>query len=202
MDKDLASRDKLLEVATPLFAMKGFAAVSIREIAAAAGMNSALISYHFGGKTGLYTAVLEKEFTRVRIMIDELKMRSMSPRGRLKAYAERLGKLHSHSPYLLRLVTSELTTPTECFETVIKKTIADVAGFLMGVIDEGMEKGEFRRDVDAGNVAHALAGMINFYFISTPIVRGFMPDSDSRTENYIKQALAIFMEGLANRQTE
>lgn len=199
MEKDLASRDKLIEVAVPLFAIKGYAAVSIREIAAAAGINSALISYHFGGKSGLYTAVLEKEFTRVRIMIDELKQSGMGPRECLRIYAERLGRLHSTSPYLLRLVTSELTTPTACFETVIKKRVSAIAEFLMGVIEEGMKIGEFRRDLDAGNIARALAGMINFYFISTPIVRGFMPDSENRTESYITQALAIFMEGLEQR---
>lgn len=203
MDKDLAPRDKLLEVATPLFAIKGFAAVSIREIAAKAEMNSALISYHFGGKAGLYNAVVDREFIKIRAMIEDLKTSNMSARACLAAYAQRLGKLHSQSPYLLRLVTaeliSELTKPSECFETVIKKSIAAVAQFLIGVINAGIEKGEFRQDVDAVNVAHALAGMINFYFISTPIAKGFMPDGEGRTEKYINQALAIFLDGLEKR---
>ena len=52
------AREKLLVAGTELFAKKGFAGVSIRELAIAAGVNSALISYHFGGKEGLYEAVI------------------------------------------------------------------------------------------------------------------------------------------------
>ena len=44
------AKDKLLAAGTELFAKKGFAGVSIRELAEAAGVNSALISYHFGGR--------------------------------------------------------------------------------------------------------------------------------------------------------
>ena len=57
-----ALRDKLLAAATPLFAAKGFSGTNVREIAGAAGVNVSLISYHFGGKEGLYSAVLSEQF--------------------------------------------------------------------------------------------------------------------------------------------
>lgn len=47
---NLNSADKILEAATKLFAMDSFAAVSIKQISVASGVNSALISYYFGGK--------------------------------------------------------------------------------------------------------------------------------------------------------
>ena len=52
-----ASRRRLLRAALPLFAAKGFAKTSTREVAAAAGVNLAAISYYFGDKAGLYRAV-------------------------------------------------------------------------------------------------------------------------------------------------
>jgi len=51
------TREKLMIAAEPLFAEKGVEAVSIRDIASAAGVNSALIAYHFGGKDELFIAV-------------------------------------------------------------------------------------------------------------------------------------------------
>lgn len=44
------SAAKILKAAIDLFASDNFNAVSIKEIAIASGVNSALISYYFGGK--------------------------------------------------------------------------------------------------------------------------------------------------------
>jgi AcrR family transcriptional regulator len=54
---DLSSRDKLIKSAEALFASKGFRDVSVREIAAHAGVNSALVGYYFRGKQALFNEV-------------------------------------------------------------------------------------------------------------------------------------------------
>ncbi len=54
---DLGSREKLLKSAEALFAAKGFREVSVREIAAHAGVNSALVGYYFRGKLALFNEV-------------------------------------------------------------------------------------------------------------------------------------------------
>jgi AcrR family transcriptional regulator len=51
------SRERLLQAALALFADRGFASTSTREIAEAAGTNVAAIAYYFGDKAGLYRAV-------------------------------------------------------------------------------------------------------------------------------------------------
>lgn len=53
------ARNRLLDAALTLFADKGFAKTSTREIALAAQANIASISYYFGDKDGLYRAVFE-----------------------------------------------------------------------------------------------------------------------------------------------
>jgi AcrR family transcriptional regulator len=54
-----ATRSALIIGATEVFARSGFESVGTRDIAAAAGVHAALISYHFGSKEGLYLAVFE-----------------------------------------------------------------------------------------------------------------------------------------------
>jgi AcrR family transcriptional regulator len=53
------SRERLLEAAQAEFAEKGFAGARVGSIAGRAGLNKQLISHHYGGKEGLYRAVME-----------------------------------------------------------------------------------------------------------------------------------------------
>jgi AcrR family transcriptional regulator len=53
------TRTRLLRTSLAIFAHRDFEAVSIREIVEQAGANIAAISYHFGGKQGLYLATAE-----------------------------------------------------------------------------------------------------------------------------------------------
>lgn len=64
-----ATRDALINAALIVFAHDGFDAASTRTIAERAGVNQALIGYHFGGKEGLYLAVFEHITQRVQTLI-------------------------------------------------------------------------------------------------------------------------------------
>lgn len=54
------TRQALLDAALAEFAAKGLAGARVSEIAARAGVNKQLISYHFDGKQGLYDALVER----------------------------------------------------------------------------------------------------------------------------------------------
>jgi AcrR family transcriptional regulator len=56
-DSGSGSKEKLLRSAESLFSAKGFREVSVREIAAHAGVNYALVSYYFRGKRALFDEV-------------------------------------------------------------------------------------------------------------------------------------------------
>jgi AcrR family transcriptional regulator len=54
------SRERFLAAALSEFAAKGFAGARVESIARRAGLNKQLISHHFGGKLGLYRAVMNR----------------------------------------------------------------------------------------------------------------------------------------------
>jgi len=63
MKKKTAARpgkERILDAAEQLFAQRGFHGVSLRDITQAAGVDVALVGYHFGGKRELLTAVFER----------------------------------------------------------------------------------------------------------------------------------------------
>lgn len=63
-----ATRQRLLEAARALFSEHGYEQVTVRQIAAAAGANLALVGRYFGSKAGLFGAVLEGEPTVRRVL--------------------------------------------------------------------------------------------------------------------------------------
>lgn len=79
---DRPSRDRLIAAAERLFADRGFTGVSVRQIATAAGVNSALIGYYFGSKIGLLSEVYRvhcEPLTRERSRLLELARRRSPP---------------------------------------------------------------------------------------------------------------------------
>jgi AcrR family transcriptional regulator len=67
-----ATRVALLSAAIEVFGRDGYDAASTRSIARAAGVNQALIGYHFRGKAGLYHAALAHIVERVRVRLGDL----------------------------------------------------------------------------------------------------------------------------------
>ena|ERR1051325_10770060 len=61
---------RIIAAAVKLFSEKGFRGASTRDIATRAGVNQALISYHFGGKLELWKAAAEQIFDRLREGLD------------------------------------------------------------------------------------------------------------------------------------
>ena len=60
------TRAQLLSAGARLFAFKGFAATSVRELTAAAACNVAAVSYHFGSKLGLYHELFRRLLKSMR----------------------------------------------------------------------------------------------------------------------------------------
>ena len=60
LNEDLTTRERILNASEALFAELGFDGVSLRMITQRAGVELALANYHFGPKTDLFLAVVER----------------------------------------------------------------------------------------------------------------------------------------------
>ena len=192
---EIDAREKLLSAGTRLFAQKGFAAVSIRQLSQAAETNSALISYYFGGKEGLYAAVLEKQFSPIDSVIASVRERDLSPVERIEAYAQGVLAAHTRNPYIIRFLYSEFANPTPAFEA-IQKEVRKIYAYLHQSITDGITCGQFRADLNPAHAAFAIAGMMNFYFIAEPIRRNFQPAGEVHDAQYFGDALKIYLNGV------
>ena len=64
--EEVETRERLLSEAVRMFAAEGDDGTSVRKITESAGANVAAVSYYFGGKEGLYRAVLGRVFDEMR----------------------------------------------------------------------------------------------------------------------------------------
>src|SRR5512147_1727568 len=67
---DHAVRERLLEVATQLFARRGYAATTTREIVAAASVTKPVLYYYFQSKEGLYLELIQRAFKEFENVVD------------------------------------------------------------------------------------------------------------------------------------
>lgn len=190
-------KENLLTIATRLFAEKGYYGVSIRELASAAGVNSSLISYHFGGKESLYNAVLAKQFA-VLSKVDGLCHAEADTLKKFEQYVRAILARYRENPYLLRFYTSELTNPTACFEIIVKPAIKDVIQNLLDTFSDGLSHQQFRQGLDPIDTVVAFAGMINFYVLLEPVTGEKIPRSPERDEKLIQHIMNIFTNGVLN----
>lgn len=80
-------KEALLDAAEKLFSEKGYAATGIREIAGNAGVNLALIQYHFGGKGQLFVAVVHRLLAHGGVRIADEVFAGVSPEREASAIA-------------------------------------------------------------------------------------------------------------------
>ncbi|MDD2583099.1 MAG: hypothetical protein PHR66_14005 [Desulfuromonadaceae bacterium] len=105
--------------------------------------------------------------------------------------------MHRNNPQLLRFYTSELTNPTAYFSTIVAPAINKVIRILAEVVAEGISQGLFRQDIHAVNASLALAGMINYFFLSTLATENLISHSAEQDEQLIQQYVGIFSRGIA-----
>lgn len=136
------TRLHILETAGQLFAERGFAESTSKEICTRAGTNMAAINYHFNGRDGLYEAVLI-EAHRQLVSIDELVSLASAqtdPRLKLRAFLTHMVELGSQptAPWGFRVVLREALSPSPALPVMIKRAVLPKAKLLRGLIGEIM----------------------------------------------------------------
>src|SRR5499425_382584 len=98
--EDRETRARLLNAASRLFAEHGYARVTVRDICKKARANVAAVNYHFGGKDGLYRAVMRHAMETMQATTEAARTagRDLPPAERIRAYvsvfADRLLGVH------------------------------------------------------------------------------------------------------------
>ena len=148
------TRAEILDVATREFSDQGYAGARVDEIAAKTSTTKRMIYYYFGSKERLYVAVLERAYTGIRALEQELDVDHLEPREAIRSIAALTFDHHEAHPDFIRLVSIENIHRAEHIATSsILSGLANPALDVLGrILNRGRTAGLFRDDVDALDV--------------------------------------------------
>ena len=171
------ARNRLLDAALALFAEKGFAKTSTREIAQAAQANVASISYYFGDKEGLYRAVFEDPRSNPNIDPAALNIDTADIRDVLgtlfRGFVEPLKQGHLIQQ-CMKLHFREMLEPTGVWQAEIDNNIKPVHAALVGALCRHL--GIATPDDDVHRLAFSVTGLAMMLHVGGDVVHAIRPN--------------------------
>ncbi|MFC5679598.1 TetR family transcriptional regulator [Aeromicrobium endophyticum] len=144
------TKAELLQIATEVFAQDGYSGARVDEIAERTSTTKRMIYYYFGGKEGLYLAVLENAYQGIRAAEQGLDVTGLEPVAAIRRLAELTYDYHVEHPEFIRLVSIENIHRGEFIRRIdALRSIANPAAALIdNILSRGRDDGSIRHDVD------------------------------------------------------
>lgn len=181
----------ILEVAELLFAEKGFDGTSIRNIAKEAKINIAMVSYYFGSKERLLESLIFYRTSDLKNQLENLLHEDLEP-------IEKINKLIEL--YINRINSNRGIYRILHFEFTAKKRDQNLLAFselkkgnlksLEAIIQEGQNKGVFRKDVIIPLITPTILGTFFHFHMNKPFFENLLNlKTEDLYNNYVKTNL-------------
>ena len=186
-----ATRDRILRLADGLFARRGYAAVSMRDVALAAGVTKPALYYHFRDKDALFTECLLVHQLQLGERLRDALSGSQTLGGRAEAAAEVLITGAAHNPARTRSDVVEHLSEADR-QRIDASFEENVMRPLTWLLDAARGTGELRDGVDPQIVAVALVAVCT---ASLPGLDGVEPPGDAVAATLARQVAELVLHG-------
>ena len=179
--KNDCTKERILDKAEALFALKGYDAVSVREITGAASCNLAGVNYHFGNKQNLYLEVFRSRWLPRAIRIHECFRESLASNGTLtpSIVVESLAQAFIEGPLSEeerkrhhQLISGELAKPTAAFKMIADQALRPLFENLLQDLRSALPD-----DIEEERLAlniFSVFGMVLYFNFARPLISSFM----------------------------
>ena len=158
------TREALLAAGTELFAEHGYDGVPVAAIATRAGVNKAMINYHFGGKRPLYLAIVGATFAEIVASVERL---AEAPRPAPELLRELIAVVSDtvtrRHPHFCTMMLREVLAAGAHLEPVLVAKPARMLAAVQGIVARGVREGDVR-PVDPVLTHLSLVGGLVFFF--------------------------------------
>ena len=197
-DEKLDTKSKILAIAEELFAELGFDATSTRLIAKKAGVNIAMLNYYFGGKEGLYMAILERHITANRVRLQHINSDNISSFEKLDRFIDGYvdGMKRSICVQKLMYIEMSLSLRSKLSEQIIEllsKNLVEVKR----IIDDGVANGSFA-DVDSDMLIASMFGT-KIYLINASPMAALLFNGDANCQELLSDEIVARLKAHLKR---
>jgi AcrR family transcriptional regulator len=189
---------EILAVATHEFADKGLTGARIDAIAAATRTSKRMIYYYFGSKEGLYVAVLEDAYRRMRQTEGDQHLEDLAPMLALRRLVEFTFDHHQGNQDFIRLVMSEniqrgqYLAQSQSVRQVNEAAIDTIAK----LYQRGVAEGVFRAGLEPLDI-HASISALSFFNVSNQYTFGLIFERDVQEAQALIQRRASVVDMVA-----
>jgi AcrR family transcriptional regulator len=163
------TRERIIEAALRAFAGAGFEGARTRDIAAAAGVNQGLITYHFASKGELWKATVERIFEQARqAFTAPLQMLGdVDPATRLRLIVRQFVRFSAAHPELHRLIVEEGKSDSPRHRWLVDRHIRPLFEGTLAIIRQAQSDGVLA-DVAPEHLCYIFLGAAAHIFTVAP----------------------------------
>lgn len=182
------TRRSILDAATEEFAAKGFGGARVDSIALRAGSNKRMLYHYFGNKEGLYLAVLEETYRRIRLAEADLNLSHLEPEEGVRRLVDFTWRYFIEHPEFLSLLNTENLMKARFLKR--SQNIRDLHFPLVDLIEDlltrGGASGVFRTDVTPVQLYITIAAL-GFFYMSNRATLSTIFDVDLSSEDALAE---------------
>ncbi len=201
-DLQTETRPKILQAATKAFAEKGLAGARVDHIAREAGINKAMIYYHFSSKENLYQEVINSQIDKLGTFIDKLVDTEADLESSLKKLSDMYNNILGSDIYFRKILLHELASGGMFLMQAIFSLIYDrgIPAKMQKKLSEGVQSGRLRV-IDTRHAMISFVGMNLFYLIMAPIFNSILEINDAEQFRHQRpeQIVDLFLHGIEAR---
>jgi|SRR5580692_2525528 AcrR family transcriptional regulator len=189
---------QLLDSAELLFSQKGFDGTSVRDIAEAAGINTAMISYYFGSKEKLMEEIFERKSLNLLENVEKLlKDDSLDPfqkmYGLVDIYIDNILKRKTFHRILL---CEQIINQNPSIIQMVEKMKTRNSENVNELIRLGQKKGLFKKNIDIPMLTNTLVGTVSYMLINLEFYKKYHHMEtlkDEEFERIVKKKLSVHL---------
>jgi AcrR family transcriptional regulator len=183
-------KNQIIAAAASVFAQKGYAGSSVADIAVNAGIGKGTIYAYFESKEDLFFAVFDwymlQTGTAAKVSVAYL---AGSAAERLQVLSDSIMDVWDEVKDVFNLTVefwaaSSSSQLRDQFKAAFRRLYENFRGLVVALIRDGIERGEFRSDVDPTSIAAALVGTWDALFLQAWFDNTFDPVSTAN--NFLK----------------
>ena len=180
--------EKLLISAENEFAEKGLYGARIDAIADNAKVNKRMIYQHFGSKEGLYSAVLKHVYMRGAQIESSVFMQDMKNSDAIRCLVKEYFHFLKNDRNFVRIIMWENLNNAEYLKNSgAAETKTPFIKYIKKILDDGKEKGEFKKDISENQVMLSLIGGAFSYFSNIHTLSAILDYDMEKNENIEKR---------------